>query len=903
MGLVNSEHIRDGLLASPPSGVKSYYLNNVGVLNFVSVMILSFFVLLRFFRRLGLWIRPVDSSYGVPDVLRRCAPLKVVDPVVSLVSVNVVSNRLGTIKTAKCKEDQAVDIYRLNLSVFPEIYAHISAIFSVWINRVSGWAFGPRLSSDSSETAGGIYSLKSRDCPPLLSCGISFVRHFQPFSSRLLLFRRGAWLQPSSTPLFLILVALCASLFSADAANPSYQSFRGTGGISIVTNPPTGTIVIDGSGIFTSSGTNATVSTATNGTKVNVAATNINFIWGRNIFLRATNNASSADVSINVQSNLIFSTTDGGVYYLGAFGSGATTPGTNFGIWDASAGIDELSLWRNAAGKWIFAGPASMSALTIRSIPGSGSLVAVDGSGDAYRTNSVLIPGALNVATNNVKISGLSTQLNLTAGNNIVLRGTNTSDKAGIGIGVESNLTFYAVGGDYMVGTDANGAFGISNKTTGRWSIFNAEPSDDAWIVSGTLSLSNVALLTIRGSGNYAAIDSNGSLYRTNASASGQGASDVLTNLVGTVANNVTNFISLSTSNATSKPLTNSYSSGVVRVFGLEAGANVTVTPNGSNLVIAASASGGGLATNNAQFGANTTLNIKDGALVTNVVNYGKLGVDTATPLARLHVTNAPGTTGTPIFMAGTNATGAIVVTSNATVQLRANAGTAGHVWAAADTAGTGMWTNNAAGFSVSGVSNQVGYLDVPGTGFVFGGKTKTAPGFGFQPNGGSATGEGGPGALIIHADKGEDVGLVQIGTPNPSSFISTFIPSLSVSNIYAGDGSVTQEMVRVNYADFGSGSHEDSYIQTWRSWQSTVAPASTLTVFSAGLHKSGMMRLAHGTYYPSNSFNNDGFGSATLPSAAYLGPGGFWTGLSNQSLVTIYSLNGSTTAMKVLAP
>lgn len=73
-----------------------------------------------------------------------------------------------------------------------------------------------------------------------------------------------------------------------------------------------------------------------------------------------------------------------------------------------------------------------------------------------------------------------------------------------------------------------------------------------------------------------------------------QHGSGVLTNLVLTVANNVTNIISLSTSNATSKPLTNSYASGVATLFGLEQGANVTLTPNGSNIVIASTGGGGG---------------------------------------------------------------------------------------------------------------------------------------------------------------------------------------------------------------------------------------------------------------------------------------------------------------------
>lgn len=71
--------------------------------------------------------------------------------------------------------------------------------------------------------------------------------------------------------------------------------------------------------------------------------------------------------------------------------------------------------------------------------------------------------------------------------------------------------------------------------------------------------------------------------------------SAALTNLAGTVAKNVTNVVSLSTSNSISKPLTNSYSAGVLTLYGLEAGANTTITPNGTNLVIASTGGGGTL--------------------------------------------------------------------------------------------------------------------------------------------------------------------------------------------------------------------------------------------------------------------------------------------------------------------
>lgn len=47
----------------------------------------------------------------------------------------------------------------------------------------------------------------------------------------------------------LIAILFCFVAFTINAAVPDYKAFRGTGGITITSNPPNGTIVIDGSGI------------------------------------------------------------------------------------------------------------------------------------------------------------------------------------------------------------------------------------------------------------------------------------------------------------------------------------------------------------------------------------------------------------------------------------------------------------------------------------------------------------------------------------------------------------------------------------------------------------------------------------------------------------------------------
>ncbi len=100
----------------------------------------------------------------------------------------------------------------------------------------------------------------------------------------------------------------------------------------------------------------------------------------------------------------------------------------------------------------------------------------------------------------------------------------------------------------------------------------------------------------------------------TNLISSKQHGTAALTNLSGTVGNNVTNVISLSTSNATSQPLTNSYGSGTLRLYGIEAGANVTIGDNGSNKVISAT-SGSGVAykTNAQAIATENSLNFTNG--------------------------------------------------------------------------------------------------------------------------------------------------------------------------------------------------------------------------------------------------------------------------------------------------
>ena len=169
------------------------------------------------------------------------------------------------------------------------------------------------------------------------------------------------------------------------------------------------------------------------------------------------------------------------------------------------------------------------------------------------------------------------------------------------------------------------GGTNISVRTLGGTNFIDTTGNLNDWSQIPTGAMANVVSTTFltnwaNAVSNYVTAATN-SASVTNWINSRQPADAVLSNLVGTVANNVTNVVSLSTTNATSKPLTNAYATGVLTLFGVEAGNNITLTPNASNIVIASTASGG-LTTNANQFGAAAELAIKSGALLTNVLFY-----------------------------------------------------------------------------------------------------------------------------------------------------------------------------------------------------------------------------------------------------------------------------------------
>jgi hypothetical protein len=171
--------------------------------------------------------------------------------------------------------------------------------------------------------------------------------------------------------------------------------------------------------------------------------------------------------------------------------------------------------------------------------------------------------------------------------------------------------------------------------STTNWQFFNVGPKTVARLVDvtniassfggdaggtnarqfGSLNLTNWSNIPTGSMANVVSTDflTNWANSISNLTQTKQNGSAVLTNLVGTVANNVTNVVSLSTTNATSKPITNAYASGVLTLFGLEAGANISLGQNGSNITITGTASAGDAGgTNSRQFGT---------ALLTNLSN------------------------------------------------------------------------------------------------------------------------------------------------------------------------------------------------------------------------------------------------------------------------------------------
>jgi len=200
------------------------------------------------------------------------------------------------------------------------------------------------------------------------------------------------------------------------------------------------------------------------------------------------------------------------------------------------------------------------------------------------------------------------------------------------GIEAGANITITPNGSNYVISSTASAIdWAQTASTTNVVGVSNWVNSVSNYVTAATNSASVTNWITQR-----------------------QPASQTLTNLSGTGA--ITNVFSASLSNATMKPVVfpsaNNFATNYTgRFFGLEQGANVTLTPNGSNIVIASSGSGGSSLTTNAnQFGASVELTIKDAPLLTNAIHYGAGFLGSFT-----NVWTAPQFLGTNVVFDGTN--------------------------------------------------------------------------------------------------------------------------------------------------------------------------------------------------------------------------------------------------------
>lgn len=266
-------------------------------------------------------------NVGVAHVLTTCTPLKVFWSVVCLypvLMVNLVSFWVGILfKKRLCDHsshrNMAITAFPANICGDVSVFIDPKLDYSISPNRLGGSPY-------SSKIGYGIFR-KLGDCFPSLYRAIGRIRHFQPFDLRLLLFRCGIRRQPFLAPSLLVLAITASSLFEAQAAVPSYTAFRGTGGIIIVSNPPTGTIVIDGSAI----------AGPTNGVSASMA-TNIAEYYSTN----TTGRPAQPISSVQFNSNGVMQGSSGFVFTNGLVAIGTNTPSATFHVRSLSSGTSYM---------------------------------------------------------------------------------------------------------------------------------------------------------------------------------------------------------------------------------------------------------------------------------------------------------------------------------------------------------------------------------------------------------------------------------------------------------------------------------------------------------------------------------------------------------------------------------
>lgn len=302
--------------------------------------------------------------------------------------------------------------------------------------------------------------------------------------------------------------------------------------------------------------TNAVNTVESNGVVIATSTTNLNFVDSPSLTWLLTNNPSGR---VSISATVVGGGSGGETNWLGDAG---TTNATRIGLADGKSNNTNL----------------------IKTVQGGSGIVVTNETGG---TNVVF---AINPAV-------VASQVNLNAASNFLYSIAGETNWVADAFGTNATRfgLFYVKEGptNFLKTFSAGFGMALTNQTT------NVVFAVDNAVIASQVNL-NAA------SNALAA-----------ATALKQTGSQVLSNLVGTVAFNVTNVVSLSTSNALSKPITNLYSAGTLTLRGIEAGANITITANPSNYVIASSGGGGSgslaVQTNRVNLGTETNLNFVNG--------------------------------------------------------------------------------------------------------------------------------------------------------------------------------------------------------------------------------------------------------------------------------------------------
>jgi hypothetical protein len=352
------------------------------------------------------------------------------------------------------------------------------------------------------------------------------------------------------------------------------------------------------------SATNAISTVQSNGVNVSSMATNLNFVDSPTVTVLMTNNPSG---HIHVSFTATGSGGGGETNWLGDAG---TTNATRIGLADGKANNTNLV-------KTLMAGNGIV--LT-NNVGGTNVMIAIDPAVVASQVN-------LNAASNFLySIAGETNWVADAFGTNATRFGwfyvkegpTNflKTFSAGFGMAFTNQTTNVVLAVDNAViasQVNLNAASNFLYSVRGETNFVGDAGTTNATrigLADGKANNTNLIKTLMGGVGIFLTNNVGG----TNVMIA---VDPVLANLIGTVANNVTNVVSLSTSNALSKPITNLYSAGVLTLRGLEAGANVTITANPSNYVIAATGGGGSgslaIQTNRVNLGTETNLNLLAG--------------------------------------------------------------------------------------------------------------------------------------------------------------------------------------------------------------------------------------------------------------------------------------------------